>query len=361
MVKAVDPDENKKIAFVIPTKMIIETIRSEIDIGYIDKTELIEKELNFLYHYKQYESYMTILEQIMNVEYDEDIIAGILYLIKKLHNERFNQKKFRSIFEYLAMGYIPYEWNIERLVSEENKDFFLNAISALFNQSRRELSNLKLGVPVPIVLVIMNEKELGEIVSKDIFNLYPYGLKRNFCKFISSVERNGRGNWHQNYDTSIRNWKPFREKTIEKLINESLNKARKETRKALVPVFIDIHDINKNSFRNTLKILRERGCILILDSISLHHPEIQKSLIKTMLDAFPRTIIARVLPENKPIEFVNQLIVVLELYSEFEFTKRLQEDDNCGLLWEETNLNMWLSSRTKELVTSDIYSQFDWA
>jgi hypothetical protein len=362
MVVALDTDDQKKIAFILPVKTISGLLENaENIIIHIDQKDVIENEINFLCSSNEYKQFEPLLNLVMwwPKRYDEDILAGILLLIKRLLNECTKPTKIKTTFEYISMGYIPPEWGVEKLIKEKNRELFIILVASLFDQVRGSLSSqLKLGIPVPVVLVIMNDKELKEITSRSIFENYPDEAKKNFDDFESHLLEIGLGGWQNNYPQLSRDWMPFRERSIEKLIINSINKIN--ANQPLIPVFIDIHDLSKDGFRVTLKKLRERGCIVILDSISMHHPTIQRELRKSMLDAFPRTIVAEVLPAEDSKRFINQMILVLELYSESEFYKRLQLDDDkkCKLLCKELKLDSWLEDRARELVKSDMYSFF---
>jgi len=207
------------------------------------------------------------------------------------------------------------------------------------------------------VLVAMTAAQVQELISGAAFEDYPQTLQDDFEAFREFLEI-ATPEWAEGYGDRATDWRPFRAEqavpTIEELIGKAIQELNDmdEYRPPLAPQIIDVDALNENRLR--LRNLRRDGCVVIIDSISMRHPYLQRALHGSLLDAYPKTSIVTVAPISQAFEKARELTVVLRLrVADLEFAKRRTDRyDEFGASWETTDegdLAKWLLDRVRKM------------
>ena len=179
-------------------------------------------------------------------------------------------------------------------------------------------------------------------------------IKREFLSFRDLLKNN----WHLKYNDHPKDWLPFdgSKNTIEKLIIYSLVKFS-NYEKPIVPIFIDLNDINLPKYRYGLNNLRQNGCVVIVDPISLRHPELQRNFRKSALDIFADTIVAEISDLDDDSITIHRLSQIFEKYEDLGLYKRknIDHDLKCMGFKEENEFVGWLADR---LTSGGIHKYF---
>lgn len=232
-------------------------------------------------------------------------------------------------------------------------------ISFSINISSEELEEEApdLTIEVPILLLVMNSKQAKELDDEKVFADFkdePYADQ--FRKVRELLDKD----WVKRYKQRPENWQPFltNQSTIEHLVAQALDNII-GYEKRLVPKFIKIDNLVEQTNRRALRELRRDGCIIIMDVISMYHPDIQRTFRRALLDAYPNMFVLRVASTSTVLDVEHQLIRFSESYVDLEFYKRLtlDEDYGCEQVYQEFNLRRWLKSQVEGLVPSDLKKQ----
>ncbi|MEO1097973.1 MAG: hypothetical protein AAFX57_09475, partial [Bacteroidota bacterium] len=119
------------------------------------------------------------------------------------------------------------------------------------------------------------------------------------------------------------------------------------------PSFKDIRTINSD--RTLLKTLRQDGCIVAIDVVSLCHPKLFKAFQQSLLDAYPNTFVVSIAPTYSIFPLVRRMTTLIQLdISEMEFSKRRtdkhEEFGACKEIFEEGECQQWLRDRLGKTV-----------
>lgn len=370
IVVAAERQKEKKSAFAIPIGMILETwpqLKTILNLD--DPLKVIKGELKSMAQIEKNKPFVPLIEELKTLirfgDYELEIINETINIINKLVDIR-DDDNFHEIFEKVSLGLIPSDWAIETSLSGCKYDDLIKCVIGLFEGHRDRLAKeLGLKIRVPIVLVVMNKKEASDLNSGIVFDESTTKLKEDFERFKSRLVERGLAEWPKSYWDSPNNWQPFldNKKTIEKLLLKALYDLK---RGDTTPVFIDIHTLNKECYRQTLRILREKGCVIIMDVISMQHPIIQQEFRRTSIDAFSCNLIAKVAPNADALDFVKQMAIIFELHADMEFYKRcnIDKDHKCKQVSNENEFMVWFGDHAKDLPvfsvakSSSIHNQF---
>ena len=244
---------------------------------------------------------------------------------------------------------------------EEYRDDFKvidSNIEVLITKFCQESEAIKkeIGYEIPIVLLVMNQTEAKELNSEEAFCDYHHGLCDNFHHLKDKLTQNGITNWVEHYQATPEQWQPFNQtdfnKNIKQLIEETFTEVQYQQK--IVPKFIDIRKLNQDNKENfkLLKDLRNQGCIVIMDAISMQHPEIQRLFRSTALDAFLNTLVVMVAPVYSVFDIVKKIEGVIEQRIDIDFYRRLElNDSKCFKAGDKTGLQNWLIDKVPSLLT----------
>ncbi|SEH03917.1 hypothetical protein SAMN05444920_1488 [Nonomuraea solani] len=236
----------------------------------------------------------------------------------------------------------------------ESVDQVVNAKNYIVNQLQ-DLPGLsgqsETIVRIPLILLAMTERQAAELRSGEVFNEYPASLRDDFRQACVLLEQEAVADWFQCYGERPEDWRPFSAgsdsiQTLVHRIIEQINE-RKRYDGRLEPEFLDIHEVIGD--RHQLLRLRRSGCIVIIDVLSLRHPQIQRAYHQSLLDAYPNTSIVTIAPVAKALEKARELTVFLQLrIADLEFAKRRSEFTSsarrCIETWEQNMLEGWLEA-----------------
>jgi hypothetical protein len=210
-----------------------------------------------------------------------------------------------------------------------------------------------LGYEINIVLLVMNDSEAQELYSESVFLDYNGDLRENFQTLKRTLNDNGVTDWVDHYQSTSEQWQPFNTdmRNITQLIDEVIEDVTSGS--IIVSKFIDIRELNgdnKDSFK-LLKKLRDKGCIIIMDVISMQHPKIQHLFKSTALDASYNTLLLMVAPIHSAFDVVTSITGVIKQRIDLEFYRRLTlSDSKCMKTADNHIFRNWLIGKVPSLL-----------
>ncbi len=291
--------------------------------------------------------------------YPPEIFKAFIELIRKMSADVQQGRSIHDLLEQTISGtYIQPNWQAHS-VFQANVKVFCHAL----DDFKKEIKP-KTEFPIPIVLLVMTATEARELLSGEAFPDNHPELRENFEKLQTLLaEHDETSDWIQRYGEKPELWKPFSagdSDNINRLIYQALKRVEKVEKynKPLSPFFIDIRKVNQCNYdsRCELKQLRDEGCVVIMDVISMHHPAIQREFRQSLLDAFPRTIVAKIAPVYTAFDLMREMVIFIEQYVVAEFYMRMDtdSDDQCRKVIDLSELNAWLNGYVPKLLPDDI-------
>jgi hypothetical protein len=223
---------------------------------------------------------------------------------------------------------------------------------------------------INIVLLVMNNSEAQELYSESVFSDYNIELRENFRNLKLQLTNNGVITWVNYYESDSTQWQPFNSdsRNITQLINEVIEQVESES--IIVSQFIDIRRLNEDN-PNSLKLLkklRDEGCIIIMDVISMQHPEMQRLFKSTALDASSNTLLLMVAPIHSAFDVVRSITGVIKQRIDIEFHRRLLWNDSKWMKAADNDIfRNWLIGKVPSLllvpetenVTENVFRPWD--
>lgn len=325
-----------------------------------DSWNSIEKELSQLINNEEYKLVRPLLENIQYIVnakcYQPEIVKVLLDVVKHLQIDIRKGGNPYELARKISSGFIQPEWNVQGNIYQAEQNSIHQIVIQFFSNNLNELEKIKpKSISIPIVLLVMNVLEAEELASGAIFKDYPDQVHADFEQFQEFLRVRNIVNWVQRYQGSSQEWQPFANSTenIEQMLRRILS-IIEGYQNSIEPVFLDIHMLNNN--RHALKELRTDGCVVIMDVISMRHPNIQRAFRRSLLDAFPKTMVARIAPIYDALNLKQQMINVIEYYVDLESHKRFKfdldelcDDEIC----DPTRFNRWFKNQVKILLPSD--------
>jgi hypothetical protein len=294
------------------------------------------------------------------------LAQALLDVVKYLQTRSQAGADVQVLVEQISGGYVQPDWYVRGDVKQANQDFIDKSrqyITNIFTQASPELkitANAD-NIPVPIVVVAMTQTEAHELKSKAAFQDTFLVLQDAFDELDKHLTIEC-SDWLNRYGARAQDWKPFGSKaegaTVEQLTTKALEGLENDPgleriRRPLVPSFIDVRTLIDPEHRLTLRRLREKGCIVIVDVISLRHPTLQRAFHRTLLDAFSRTSVVSFAPNERLYQAAARLTIVIQFkIEEMEFHQRIADTGDygqCEQLYGAMRLRPWLSSRVQKL------------
>jgi TIR domain len=245
--------------------------------------------------------------------------------------------------------FVQQKWDFYN-VYHINEKIFKDVFVDLLDKVDSTKSN---SIEIPIVLLAMNEDEAAQLAAMSAFDGYSTKTRNNFKRLKKQLDKEI-SDWPSHYKTTTKLWQPFNNLgnriDVESVVVEALSIAQEKHKQAILvnPSFWDIHGINDD--RILLKQLRNEGCVIIMDIISMLHPAIFRSFQKSLLDAHSDTYVLIFAPNHSIIEEVQKPTAVLEFcISDLEFVKRRDDHDEeyhaCQEICRELDFRNWLRDR----------------
>ncbi|MCP4106269.1 MAG: hypothetical protein GY749_12135 [Desulfobacteraceae bacterium] len=295
--------------------------------------------------------------------YPPEIFKTFIEIIRKMSADVRQGRPIYDLLEQTISGtYLQPDWQANN-VFQADGDVFCYVL----DKFKKDIKPPE--IPIPVVLLVMTATEAQELLSGDAFPDNHPELRENFEQLQTLLaEHNETSDWVQRYGEKPELWKPFGggSDNINKLIYQALERVEKSddplspfTDIPLSPFFIDIHRVNKcdRKSRRELRQLREDGCVVIMDVISMHHPSVQREFRRSLLDAFPSTLVAKIAPVDSVFELKqDEVVIFIEQYIKTEFYRRMTMDPRgqCMEISRPIHIGNWLTSHISKLLPDDI-------
>jgi len=208
----------------------------------------------------------------------------------------------------------------------------------------------------PVVLVAMTNEQAAELASGDAFtDDLPTELRASFTALSEALCAEGIEDWLERYGADAKAWHPFGGDipSIQELVERTFATSNADQRYSplIQPEILGIDEVRND--RRLLRRLRE-GCLVIVDSMSMRHPAVQRWFHRSLLDAYPTTAVLFLAPVHGALQVARQLAVYVMLrHDQLEFSRRLGDVDEDAGVCEETGdcaaLELWLARRIRKL------------
>ncbi|MBD2501580.1 hypothetical protein [Anabaena azotica] len=315
------------------------------------------------------ETQIETLGYSFNSDSGQKLYNILIHILQKYAKDLNKQVLSDFINQSDNLNYIQSNWSVDSVTQAQT------LINIYINDLKKFSPNQEIEpYPIPIVLVVMTQAEAGELASGKACIYDRSKLCEDFQKIVNALygnNTNEENEWIEYYGDKPSLWRPFANSGSSLTIQELVNQAIQETdyKRPLTAEFLDIQTINTIQNRARLKKLRQNGCLVIVDTVSVRHPKIQKSLQLSSIDVSPNTTLFTIARDNW-IRVITEMSVIIELQiSEMEASIRRQdrqrerseyiqiqcENDEYWL----TQFGIELKSRIKDLYKSeDINTQF---
>lgn len=327
--------------------------------------ETIQLELSQLIRHEEYKLLRPLLDGLQSMvaaKYPTpEIVSGLLEVVKRIQMEIRRGGNPHELARQLASGYIQPQWNVQGSVNQANRDLFNQFIIQFFSTNLSELEHKKSNSSIflPIVLVVMNASEAQELASGSVLHNYPVEVRTELKKLQALLAEQHTVDWVQRYRNESQEWQPFKNstETIKQLLDRAIAFV-KGYKHPIQPDFVDIRTLN--NYRDKLKQLRFHGCVVIMDVISMRHPVIQREFRRSLLDAFPNTMVATVAPISDALQIKQQMISIIEQHIDLECHKRLHLDCDqlCDEISDFSRFGRWFQ-HVEKLLPADAKLQED--
>ncbi len=315
----------------------------------IDILQLLEDNALSFFH--------PLLEELRQLSrakhYPPEVLSGFLDLIHRMLADIQDGKSMDSLLKQAIFGhYVQPDWDVHS-VFQKNKDSFQRVLKDFRDEIKSE--SQETGVSIPIVLLVMNETEARALEKEEVFQSGLHDELRADFQELRTLLEERKLEWTKNYAHDPEKWRPFindaSRLTIKELLEEALAKV-KGCVKPLIPEFVDIRTLNNEDKRSDLTELRD-GCVVIMDILSMRHPDIQREFRRSLLDVFPHTLVASIPPFQFTLEEINHRFVIFDQYTDLEFYKRFDVDcdDKCRTIKEGSDINRWIRKHVPDLLS----------
>ncbi len=329
----------------------------------VDPWQTIQDELSRMLDDNTYSSVRPLLEKFKPVidakRFNPDFVnleleqaTAFLEIVKYIQVQDQQGGNSRVLVQQIASGVAFNQPDLKALgnVNQAGRDLIVNIFSNALPSFKAEEPDPR--IEVPIVLLVMSASEANELASEACFQGYPEDVRTEFRQLQTLLRENNLADWQQRYGEMAKEWRPFKEsqESIEWLLDDVFKRVEGYEKK-IVPDFVDIQTLNTN--RRLLKKLRNEGCVVIMDVISLRHPKIQHAFRLSLLDAFPKTLVAMVNPIRSDVRsWVQQIMIVIERQMKIEFYMRHDEDEDerCEEVESKLALGRFLKREVKKLL-----------
>jgi hypothetical protein len=209
--------------------------------------------------------------------------------------------------------------------------------------------------PLPVVLLVMTDHDARQLVDRDAFTGEFQSLEDDFERLRVHLQDSQASDWQERYGPERTDWRPFGAggSTIGELVRLAVGDANRHLKFAPA-LEADFHDIMRiNDDRWELQRLRHDGCLVIMDSIAMRHPLLQRAFHRSLLDAYPRTAVVAIAPIQTALEKSHDLTVALRVrLADLEFARR-RDDPYGGMDCIETSrqpeFDKWLVAGIQNL------------
>lgn len=176
---------------------------------------------------------------------------------------------------------------------------------------------------VHVVLLAMTRQEAEELADTTAFANQPTSrFEDNFRSFQHALEDDF-PDWIDNYGERAELWQPLGTSraevtTLDTLVSTAIERAERELTRAyandisLVRNYQDVRELHQSHKREVLEELRRDECLIIIDAVSLYHPDIFRAFQRSLLDVYHNTFVVTYAPNEHLLSAMQDMIVALE-------------------------------------------------
>jgi hypothetical protein len=228
----------------------------------------------------------------------------------------------------------------------------------LIQQAAPEMRLPEPAVEVAVALLVMTQKEAKALAAGEVFDDQVGVLKENFASLAEHLKKNGLESWTDHYGATPEEWRPRGgQKTIAQHVTNALGRLNdeKEFEKSFLPKFYDVRAVDSTTSRgrSLLRTLRTKGCIVMVDAISLRHPALLRAYQRSLLDVFPTTSVVTLTPDGNAFELMKSMVHALQMsLEESEFSLRmadLLDGMACQEYSDATKMLVWMVERVRKI------------
>jgi Effector-associated domain 8 len=200
---------------------------------------------------------------------------------------------------------------VKGLKSEAKLNELIKELGSEFNLEKDEIE-------IPFVIVAMTQAEANELQHMTFNQQEPLNDEfKNLQELTQIIKEHGIVNFINHYSEIREEWKPyiFQDYTIQSVILdmiEEINYYYNEVANfpLIKPIFLshDCFGLDDSKRIITWNELRQLGCVLIVDSISLFHPTVRQKLLKAEISSNKNVAILVLSPINPSVIQANQLL-----------------------------------------------------
>ncbi|MBK6768616.1 MAG: hypothetical protein IPG72_06335 [Ardenticatenales bacterium] len=320
--------------------------------------------------YKRFGSFLDTVESLIgagrNTPDSETLLpcaTEILKGIRHIQQKTSQGDDVMAAVDEVTGGFVQPNVEVNGTLNQASRDIINSFVINLFDSRRGELesSSPSPAILVPVILVVMTDTEAIDLCSGTAFDVFgqPEPLRGDFQPLVQLICDNGLTDWADRYRGTPEEWQPYNAQpgeTIADLIASALELIYQNGTydRPLRADFKDIRLLNADNNRPMLKALRERGCVVIIDCISIRHSRPLSAYHQSMLDAYPTTSIVRIAPLASAFNLVRNMKIALEWsLSDMEFDRRRldpHDEYTCVDMSETTEFPKWFISQVKKIL-----------
>ena len=319
---------------------------------------------------KPFQSVLALLEPAINlgvIGRSDDkcraCVRGALSFVDGLKSDVAQGRDVQTKLEQVKGGFVQPDWRVTGDVKQANRDYIDKTvnqyITKIIIQGSRDLdlSDLYRSIPVPVVLVVMTAAEVQGLFHSSKSEASSL-TKTDELEALLEHLNSKCGNWASYYGPTGCEWRPFggdSGPTIEELTRQTLDRLSEGDQfpLPLAPEFFDIRSLCLPERRATLRRIRNKGCIVVLDVISMRHPDLYRAFHHSLLDAYPRTSVVSIAPSQTSYDLASKLAIQIQMtVQEMEFSLRATDMGDFGAserVFDGGRLSTWLSTRVREI------------
>ncbi|MBN1874608.1 MAG: hypothetical protein JXA33_10295 [Anaerolineae bacterium] len=196
-------------------------------------------------------------------------------------------------------------------ILNKNTDLYTK-IAEILPKIEQELSGK---VFVAFVIAAMNDSEAKDLLTGELFDTSPnvtIADQERFNALKEILGSNDLKNLITHYDKDRECWKPPSSSniSISQLISTTLENFNQRRSQHIEPIFFsdDLFSEDHSVRRRTCSLLRDSGGILVIDAVSIFHPEFARKLMQAEVGSHKRIAIVVVTPVNPQYYSINQVI-----------------------------------------------------
>lgn len=216
----------------------------------------------------------------------------------------------------------------------------------------QKLPKLQKRVKIPVLIVAMKQDQAIALSDETVFNNSGSNDKlNNFQQFHIALKHHQLGDFQFYYGDKHEKWKPvYCNKTVEEIVEGlffECNKQNRGTSESLIELDFVSSDFFCNDRQNRERVNRrlEQGGVIIVDAISLFHPDLNEKLVKSGVSGNKNVAVLIVSPIDATTLPVNECIKKIFLNDFDRAYSRLVDDYDhlCAIdLGDKLSLERWL-------------------